>query len=360
MANFVFGWALPFSEISPISWHGHEMIFGYTVAIIAGFLLTAVRNWTGVQTLNGLPLACLGLMWLFARTLPLTDSALLFQLAVVFDLLFLLGLILAVLYPIVKVKQWSQLLIVFLLLLLLTTDIVYYFGVFHIIDLGISWGLFSAVYLIMAIIFILARRVMPFFIERGIDYQVQLRNWSFVDSTTLLFLFALCFVDVFLRIPLLTALFSAVLAILHSIRLWGWHTKGIWQKPLLWVLFLAYSFFILGFILKALNYFVLYPTSLPLHAFTYGGIGMMTLGMMSRISLGHTGRDINQPPAILKWVFIMLFIGAFTRIIMPIIVPSVYLHIIGVSQILWIAAFTIFLIQYSMIFIKARVDGMPG
>ncbi|RKZ93991.1 MAG: NnrS family protein, partial [Gammaproteobacteria bacterium] len=168
MATYTFGWSLPVSTITPIAWHGHEMVFGYSMAIIAGFLLTAVRNWTGVQTIKGLPLLLLALTWLLARILPLLNSPLLFEWAAIFDIAFLLGLTLAVLHPIAKVKQWRQLLIVSILASILAANILYYLGVFHLVNQGISWGLFSAVYLIMALIFTLARRVMPFFIERGV------------------------------------------------------------------------------------------------------------------------------------------------------------------------------------------------
>lgn len=361
MMAYTFGKQLPLSNyITPIAWHGHEMIFGYSVAIIAGFLLTAVRNWTGVQTIKGWALASLVLVWLLARILPLLGLPLLFEWAALFDLAFLLGLTVAVIHPIAKVKQWSQLLIVSIIVLLLAADIVYYLGVLHIVNQGISWGLFSAVYLLMGLIFTLSRRVMPFFIERGVGYQIQLKNWSFIDSSSLLFLVALWLTDVFFKHALLTALLSAVLAVLHSVRLWGWHTNGIWKKPLLWVLFLGYSMFVLGFALKAINFFSLYSTSLPLHAFTYGGIGLMTLGMISRISLGHTGRNINDPPKIVTWVFLSLFVGALVRVILPILVPSAYLHIIGLSQLLWLIAFVLFISAYFMIFIKPRADGQPG
>ncbi|MFW5451388.1 MAG: NnrS family protein [Methylophagaceae bacterium] len=360
MANYTFGWPLPAASITPIAWHGHEMVFGYSTAIIAGFLLTAVRNWTGVQTIKGMPLFLLCLTWLLARILPLLNSPLLFEWAAILDIAFLLGLMFAVMHPIVKVKQWRQLAIILKLFLLLVANILYYLGVFNILDQGVSWGLFSGVYLIMALVFTLARRVMPFFIERGVGEQIQLKNSTFIDVTSILFLAILWVVDVFLKQPLLTALLSLILAVLHITRLSGWYTNGIWQKPLLWVLFLAYSMFILGFILKAVNFFSLFSTSIPLHAFTYGGIGMMTLGMISRISLGHTGRNINQPPQILKWVFLSLFIGSLLRVVMPIILPNAYLYLIGLSQILWIAAFVGFLSHYLMIFIQPRADGQPG
>jgi uncharacterized protein involved in response to NO len=360
MANYSFGWILPVSNTTPFAWHGHEMVFGYSMAIIAGFLLTAVRNWTGVQTIQNLPLFLLASVWLLARILPLLNSPILFVWAALFDIIFFVGLTLAVFHPIAKVKQWRQLLIVSILVMLTAANVLYYLGVFRIVNQGVSWGLFSGVYLIMALIFTLARRVMPFFIERGVGYQVQLKNWSFVDSSSLVFLAALWLSDVFFKQALLTALLSLVLAILHGFRLTGWYTKGIWKKPLLWVLFLGYGFFILGFILKAFNLFGLYPTTIPLHAFTYGGIGMMTLGMIARISLGHTGRNINEPPTILKWIFLSLFVGSIVRVILPILLPSAYLHLMGTSQLLWIVAFTVFLAYYFMIFISPRADGQPG
>lgn len=360
MATYTLGWSLPVNVVSPIAWHGHEMVFGYSTAMIAGFLLTAVRNWTGVPTITGLPLAMLVLMWLLARILPLSNSPLLFMWAACFDILFLLGFALAIIYPVVKVKQWRQTAVISKVVLLLAANIAYYLGAFHVVDQGISWGLFSAVYIIMALIFTLARRVMPFFIERGVGYEVKLKNWSIIDSSSLILLAALWLVDVFFKQALLTALFSLALAVIHSVRLWGWYTKGIWKKPLLWVLFLGYGMFILGFLLTAFNFFALYATTIPLHAFTYGGIGMMILGMAARISLGHTGNNINEPPKILSWVFSILFIGALTRVVMPILLPSAYLQLIGLSQVLWIIAFTLFLYRYFMIFIEPRVDGAPG
>lgn len=360
MATYTFGWLLPVTEVSPIAWHGHEMVFGYSTAMIAGFLLTAVRNWTGVPTISGLTLSLLALTWLLARTLTLSNSPLLFEWAAFFDILFLLGFALAVIYPVVKAKQWRQTAIVSKVILLLLANVLYYLGAFHIIDQGVSWGLYSGVYIIMALIFTLARRVMPFFIERGVGYDVKLKNWSIIDSSSLIFLAALWISDVFFKQALLTALFSLALALIHSVRLWGWHTRGIWKKPLLWVLFLGYCMFILGFMLTALNFFTLYPTTIPLHAFTYGGIGMMTLGMIARISLGHTGRNINEPPTILIWVFAILFFGALTRVVMPILLPSAYLHLIGLAQVLWVVAFTLFLYRYFRIFIQPRADGAAG
>ena len=360
MANYVFAWPLPVSSITAIAWHGHEMVFGYAVGITAGFLLTAVRNWTGINTLKGWPLLLLVTSWLLARLLPLTNSAELFVWAAVFDQLFLLALSAALLRPIIKVKQWRQLFIIFKLLLLLAANTLYYLGAFQVVPQGISWGLYSGVYLELALIFTLARRVMPFFIERGIGYQVELKNRAWVDIGSMLALISLWLSDVFFNIDTITALSALALALLHSIRLSGWYSHGIWKKPLLWVLFIAYGHFILGFALQALNYFDLYSPSLPLHAYTYGGIGMMTLGMIARVSLGHTGRSIQQPPSILFWCFLLLFLGAVVRVVIPIINLDYYLYCIAISQLCWISSFGLFLSKYLIIFIKPRVDGQPG
>ena len=134
MANYSFGWSLPINNVIPIAWHGHEMVFGYGAAVVAGFLLTAVRNWTGVPTISGTPLILLVLAWLLARTLPFFNSPLLSDWAAIADLSFLIGFTLAVLHPIVKVRQWRQLLIVLVLLLLTIADIFYYLGIFHIVN----------------------------------------------------------------------------------------------------------------------------------------------------------------------------------------------------------------------------------
>ena len=360
MASYSLDWILPIAGTTSIEWHGHEMIFGYTMGIIAGFLLTAVRNWTEVPTIKNLPLIILLAIWSMARIFPLLNSPILFIWAAIFDILFLIGLIVAISHPIVKSQQWHQLVIVAKLLLIIVANIVYYLGAFHIINQGMSWGLHSAIYLQMAIIFTLSRRVMPFFIQRGVYETVQLKNWSFIDNSSLILLATLWISDVFLELDILTTSLAIALAIIHSFRLWGWHAWGIWRVPLLWVLYLGYSMFILGFALKAINHFAFFTHTLPLHAFTYGGIGMVTMGMISRISLGHTGRNIMRPPKEISWIFVSLLLGVFIRVIAPIIYPSGYIQWISISQILWIVAFLLFLYTYGSILIKPRVDDQPG
>ncbi|MDQ6996269.1 MAG: NnrS family protein, partial [Mariprofundus sp.] len=221
-------------------------------------------------------------------------------------------------------------------------------------------GLFIGLYMVLSLILVLSRRVMPMFIERGVGYAVKLKNHLWLDIACFLLFLAFAIADTFFTYPALVAYLAGALCILHAVRLWGWHTHGIWGKPLLWVLFLAYGWIILGFALKFAVYAAGIPASLALHAFAVGGIGMMTLGMMSRISLGHSGRDINQPPNGLGLMFLMLCVSAVVRVVFPLISSEYYQLWLGLSQGFWIIAFVLFLYRYMPILTRPRIDGRRG
>ncbi|MDM8547917.1 NnrS family protein [Candidatus Venteria ishoeyi] len=355
-------WDLPLHSINPLFWHGHAMLFGYAGAIIAGFLLTAVKNWTGAQTSNHRPLMLLFLLWLAARIMPfipISDTALAIQVMMVLDLLFMGGLIVALSIPIIRVKQWKQSGILSKLLLLWLANLLFYLGALGIVSQGIQWGLYSGLYLILSMVFLMARRVLPFFIERGVDEKVSLSNWKWIDNSSLVVLLLLWIIDVFYPIPWLISILAGALFIMHSIRLYGWHTPGIWQKPMIWVLYLAYSFLVVGFALKALSMF--YATQLlALHAFAVGGIGLLTVGMMARVALGHTARNIFEPPVLVRWIFALVLLSGIIRVLPPLLLPDLYNYWILISQILWIAGFSLFTWLYFPILIQPRLDGRPG
>ena len=127
LGMFAFNLSLPVSGLSSFQWHAHEMIFGYALAVIAGFLLTAVKNWTGIQTAHGLPLAFIFCLWLIARLLFLFGSTFI-PIAAVFDMLFILSVIIAAAYPIAKSKNWRQLGILSKLVLLAVANLCFYLG----------------------------------------------------------------------------------------------------------------------------------------------------------------------------------------------------------------------------------------
>ncbi len=359
MFVYLMNWDIqPYYGLPAVMWHGHEMIFGYAMAVIAGFLLTAVRNWTSIPTLNGTPLLLLFLLWLVGRIVPFFSDVLLIGVVALADCLFEVLLIFAVAAPIVKAKKWNNLAIVLILALMLAAHVLFYLGVSDVVDDGVYYGLYSGLYLIVALIFVMGRRVIPFFIEKGVGYPVQLVNRNWLDVSMLFLFFWL--MDLFRPNGLVVTLLAVLLFVLHALRLVGWYTPGIWRKPLLWVLYLAYGWLVAAFGLKVMVYVFGISPFLALHAFAYGGIGLMTIGMMARVSLGHTGRNIAEPPPVLAWAFAVLFLGALVRVVLPLFDSSSYTLWVGLSQVLWLIAFAIFFYVCFPMLVKPRVDGGFG
>ncbi|MFK8067820.1 MAG: NnrS family protein [Gammaproteobacteria bacterium] len=345
------------SFLSPVIWHAHEMIFGYAMAVIAGFLLTAAQNWTGIKTLHGFALGLLLACWLVARILSFSD---LFIWQASFDILFLIGLAIALFIPIFKSKNWVNLGMLAKVILMLASHVVFYLGVSGHIEDGERMGLYSGLYLIIGLMLTVARRVIPFFIERGVGYPVTLKNRIWIDRLSLILFLFFWMAEISMPDGNLVTVLAGILFLLHSFRLYGWHTKGIWNHPLLWSLYVAYGFLILGFLLKTFAGISELSPSLAVHTFTYGGIGFMTLAMMSRVTLGHTGRSLHDHTTGLFWMFLIIFSGAIIRVILPIIDETNYSLWINWSQLHWLIAFGIFLFIYATKLIMPRVDGKPG
>jgi uncharacterized protein involved in response to NO len=341
-------------------WHGHEMIFGFTMAVVAGFLLTAVVNWTGRPTLSGGPLLILFSFWALARGLAFMPASFSLWPMIVCDSAFLAFLSFAVIRPIAAVKQWKQSAVFSKLIMLLLSGGVFYAALLHANLIIERKALRFSVYMIVSLILTIGRRVMPFFIERGVGYAVTLRNSRFLDMASLVLILAFSIIDVFCSWPMVVAIICALLVIVHSLRLAGWYTAGIWKKPLLWILFVGYGFIILGFLLKIFSVLNNYPDDAALHAWTAGGIGAFTLGMMARVAWGHTGRSIAEPPAILPLMFLPIILSAMIRVGSPLLPGAWFAVAIGISQILWMIAFLLYLTAYFKVLISPRPDGKWG
>lgn len=356
---FIYGWPAPRLAYSLSQWHAHEMIYGYAMAVVAGFLLTAVRNWTNLPTVTGLPLAGLATLWLMARVIGLAmpqQVGLMAGLDVAFNLL----LCVALAQPIIRAKQKQQIGILSKIALLTLSNALFYAGALGFFEQGVAWGLYAGLYLILSLLFVMARRVVPFFIERGVGYPVTLQNWIGVDRASLILLLLFLIADVFLRWDGIAAWLAALLVVVHGVRLYGWHTPGIWRKPLLWILYVAYAGAVFGFLLKALTPVLGLMPSLATHALAVGGIAMMTVGMMARVALGHTGRSIQEPMKGLPLIFFLLVAAFIARVLLPLALPAHYLLWLGLAQFFWIGAYALFVLLYFLILIKPRVDGMPG
>lgn len=355
-----YGGQLATQQLSAISWHAHEMIYGYGLAVIAGFLLTAVRNWTSVQTLHGPPLLLLVLLWFVARVMPFIPhpDALLAMAGL--DLLFLVWLCWEIFRPLYRAKQWQHMGVWAKLLFLLLGQCFFYLDLFGVLEQGVEWGLYTGLYIIISLILLMGRRVIPFFIEKGVGYPVELKNYRWVDLSSLVLMLLFWIFAVFVETKRPLVVTALALTVIHLLRMWGWHTIGIWRKPLLWVLYLAYGWLVTGFLFTALGGMGWMSPMLGVHALAYGAIGMLTIGMMARVALGHTGRDVFNPPKMLIAVFALLFLGAVVRVLLPLLFPVAYLELVFIAQLLWLAAFTPFVVLYAPMLIKPRVDGRYG
>lgn len=364
-AIYSFNWQGLNAAYPPITWHAHEMIFGYTLAVVAGFLLTAIKNWTGQQTLHQAPLLLLTAIWLAARLLPFMQGLSLQAVASV-DLLFMLALLAAVAIPVLRARQWQQAGIIAKVALMTLANAVFYLGLLGYWPAGTQLGLYAGLYLMIALIFTMGRRVIPFFIERGVGVSFKANNTRWVDRSSLVLFLLFAITDLIAMTQGNQALagMAAALALvqipLHGWRLYGWYHAAIWQKPLLWVLYVAYAWLVLGFGLKFLSWSTGLSPWLAVHAFAYGGIGMMTLGMMARVILGHTGRNVFEPPALVGKIFAILFAGACVRILAVWALPQWHWWWIVIAQCLWMLAFGLFVWLYAPMLIKPRVDKRYG
>ncbi|MGB0466305.1 MAG: NnrS family protein [Pontibacterium sp.] len=340
---------------SAVYWHGHEMLFGFTLAIIGGFLLTAVRNWTSVQTIYGKPLALLALIWLTARILPLVGG-IPGEIIAAVDLAFAPLLTLAIAYPVIRSRNYKNLLFVPILSLFFVANLLVHLEVLGMTENTAFTGLHMALYLAIMIITVIGGRVIPFFTERGVQ-GASCHRYAWVEKavipTTLLWLIAMLS-----GIPELILALSLCTFALSLIRLYGWFNLPLLRVPLVWVLHLGYFFITLGFLLTALSIQQLISSSVAIHSFAAGGIGLMTLGMMARISLGHTGRPLTMGPMMIS-AFVLMTLSAIIRVSITSL-PIPYLAGLHFSGTLWILAWILFLIRYLPILSKPRADGLFG
>ncbi len=340
---------------SSITWHAHEMIFGYGMAVVAGFLLTAIRNWTRIQTVSGTGLMLLVVAWILGRVAPfvLNQS----WLIAVVDMLFLPLLAVFVAIPLVKAGNKRNYFMVGMIVLMSVLNLLVHLDKLGVVQNTAAIAYKTAFYIIIALIIAMAGRVFPMFSQNGVPVRYQVVKYPLVEKFALPSYFVFMVSFLFIGLPLLTALTAIIAAALHSIRLKGWYNKQIWQVPLVWVLHVGYLFLIVGLVMTAISQYKPSLYFLALHAFSIGMLGIVTIGMMARVSIGHTGRDLRFPPKLIKPAFLLLVLATLVRVFVPLIVPSAYQLTIIVSGSLWVVAFGLFVLSYAKILISPRVDG---
>ena len=341
------------------NWHGHEMVFGYVAAVVAGFLLTAAKNWTGRQTLKGTGLMLLALLWLGGRLAALSGDLLPTGVVALIDLAFIPALAVAVAIPIVQSRNYRNLVFIGILLVYALANAAFHVMAAGLVDADPLAGIYAGLYTIILLISVMGGRVIPFFIERGLNsgFRTTTRKPVEQAATVLLVLFGV------LQVAGVTGWTSAAIAlaaaVAHGIRLAGWYNHGVWRVPLLWILVTAYGWLVIGLLLMAPAMLDRIPVMLALHALTAGGIGLVTAGMMVRVSMGHSGRKLHAPGSLVV-AFMLLNLAAIVRVLVPLFAPDTYADAVFISAMLWFIAFAIFVIRMAPVYWSPRVDGRPG
>jgi uncharacterized protein involved in response to NO len=259
------------------------------------------------------------------------------------------------------VKQARNYAFSVLLLGLLFANLLFHAAVLGLAPISPLHGLTLALYLIVLMMVVMGGRVIPYFTERRISSTAK--KWPIVEwlapATVVATLVAALLSQHWNALLALLVPLAAATAAVNAIRLAGWHAKRLWEVPLLWVLHLGYGWIVIGFALDALAAAGLISPFLAMHAYATGGIGVLTLGMMSRVSLGHTGH-ILEAPKIMSWAFAAMNLAAVVRVFGPLLLPAQIPLLHQLGGVLWMAAFAAFALVYAPMLWRPRVDGKPG
>ncbi|WP_404439945.1 NnrS family protein [Stutzerimonas chloritidismutans] len=341
-----------------LAWHRHEMLFGFAMAIVAGFLLTAGQTWTGQPGVSGNRLMVLAGVWLLARLGWLFGMPV--AVLIPLDLLFLLGVTGLMARMLWVVKQKRNYPIIAVLSLMIGADVLVLCGV-ALGDDGLQrQGVLAGLWLVAALMAIIGGRVIPFFTQRGLGRTEAVKPWVWLDVGLLVgtgLIAVLYAAGVALQQSLLIGMLFLAIAAGHLLRLVRWYDKGIWQVPLLWSLHLAMLWLVVAAAGLALwNFGLLNSSSPALHALSVGSMSGLILAMIARVTLGHTGRPLELPSGIVG-AFVLFNLGAASRVFMSDQWPVMGLWL---AAICWALAFALYAWRYAPMLVAARVDGHPG
>ena len=350
----------PSTTLDPTTWHAHEMVFGFAVAVIAGFLLTAASNWTQRETVVGAPLLALSALWLAGRAAMVLPGVLPRGMSAVIDLAFLPALIAVLARPLVASKNRRNFVMLGVLGALFVANLVVHLDALQVTSLGSGRrACLVAIDVVLLVILVIAGRVFPMF-TRNATGIASIRSSRPLDALAIGGMGVLSLLDAFMPESLGAGVAAAVVAALALLRTGPWGMRHTARHPLLWILHLGHGWIPIGLALRAFSTLTqAIPGSFATHALTLGAIGSLTLGMMARVSLGHTGRLLVASKPIVA-AFIAITLAAGARAIVPLFVPSLYLVTLYAAAALWTGAFVLFLYVYAPILTSPRPDGKPG
>ncbi len=355
--GFYAGFIVPPSVFSdPVLWHAHEMIYGFSIAIISGFLLTAIANWTGTAPTKHLPLAGLCLLWISGRIVMNFEMGLPSIIIFTIEGAFIPALIIILSIPLLK--NWNKRNFIFLALLS-------FLSICNIICLVTEdrYALYSAILIIIAIISLIGGRVIPAFTVSALrqkGHNVTQTPQMKLDVLALLSLLSLIIILIVIGTDgIILAIMAFISSFIHALRMRRYHTRKTLNDPIVWILHAGYAWVIVGLFLIGISALSSLPFSIALHALTVGAIGSMTLGMMCRVTLGHTGRNlIATKLTILSFVLMQCL--ALIRVGGAILYPESMSLWISLSAFLWSICFGLYIFVYAPILWQPRADGRPA
>lgn len=359
MAFLFGGLALPVGW-SPLHWHSHEMLFGFTAPAIAGFILTAVCNWTGAPPLQGAKLSLLVAAWLLGRIAMWLASYLPLPLVAVLDMLFLLALAIVLLKVLVRHCNRRNMPLGGMILLLALANLLMHIG-FN--TGGTNWlqqGQALAMGLVTLIMLVIGGRIIPLFTANWFRNQalpVTVITLPVLDRAAVIVTVLLIPAE-WVAYPWLTGALALIAALLNAWRLCGWKGWHTWREPLLWVLHVGYAWLVVALLLKGLSAFALVAPASWQHALGAGAMGTLILGVMTRVALGHTGRPLKLP------AFGWLIYGGITLAALFRVGAALgwldYRLGVMLAAAGWCFAFSLFVVIYWPILSRPRIDGRPG
>ncbi|MES2633233.1 MAG: NnrS family protein [Pseudomonadota bacterium] len=348
------GWlGRPYLE-GPI-WHAHEMLFGFTLAVVVGFLFTAGRNWANRATPTGWLLAALALLWVAGRVLVLTPWG---WAAAIVNAAFPAAAAIALAIPFVAAGVRRNYFFVALLLLMSCASLAIHLQHLGVIALPARLGIQIGLDAVLFIVAVMAGRVIPMFTNNGVP-QAGATRVAWLEKVTLGLTLVLLASDLIALQGATFAVLATACAAAHAARWAFWRPWKTLRTPIVWVLHLAYLWIPVHLALRALASAGLVTPSVAVHALTVGAIGGLIIGMMTRTAKGHTARPLRA----YRWdiaAYTLVSLAALLRVVLPLVVPELMIASIIASAALWSAAFGLYAICYWPVLTRPRLDGKPG
>jgi uncharacterized protein involved in response to NO len=336
-------------------WHAHEMLFGFAAAVIVGFLFTAGRNWTGLETPTGVGLAALALLWLSGRVMLLASGG---GAAAVIDVLFLPIAATALARVLWRARSRRNYFVVLMLGVLSVANAAFHLGRLGVLPVDPLAALHFALGVIVLLETTIAGRVVPSFTASAIPKVAQWqRGW--LNRLAIGFTGAALLSWVFFNGAAWGAGLGLVAALLQLARSIGWNPWATRRVPLLWVLHLSHLWIPVGLLLLAAAQSGLLAQSAGVHALTIGATGGLIIGMTTRTALGHTGRMLVAG-RIETFAYFLVHLAALVRVATVAIVPSGAMLGVHIAAAAWSAAFMLYLWRYLPFLMRPRADGQPG